>query len=326
MSAPWFIATASVILALLAAPVSTGAQPTARAPRVVILGVTPVNETLAAAFKQGLADLGYSQGRNVVVESRDAGGRPEGLAKIAADLAGLNVDLVLARGAGAVSATKQATRRIPIVAVDLESDPVGMGFVRTLAQPGGNITGIFLDLPELSGKQMQLLKEVVPRVSRVAILGDPVLNAPQFPATEAAARMLAIQPQLLEVRVSADFPRALDAATRGRANAVLLLSSPLVFYHRAEVAGLAVKRGLPAVSMFVEFAEAGGFMAYGPNLVEAFRRAGVYAGRILQGAKPQELPVERPTKFEWVVNLKTAKALGLAIPAGVPARADRIIE
>jgi putative ABC transport system substrate-binding protein len=198
--------------------------------------------------------------------------------------------------------------------------------VRTLAQPGGNITGIFLDLPELSGKQIQLLKAVIPRVSRVAILGDPVLNAPQFPATEAAARALALLPLRLEVRMSADLPRALEAATRSRANAVLLLSSPLMFYHRADIAALAVKRHLPAVSMFLEFAEAGGFMAYGPNLRDAFRRAGVYAGRILQGAKPMELPVERPAKFEWVVNLKTAKALGLAIPPGVPARADRIIE
>jgi putative ABC transport system substrate-binding protein len=198
--------------------------------------------------------------------------------------------------------------------------------VRNLAQPGGNITGVFLDLPELCGKQLQLLKEIIRSISRVAILGDPVLNAPQFQATEVAARALAIQPQLLEVRTSKDFDTALEAASRGRASAVLLLSSPLVFYHRANIGTLAIKRRLPALSIFVEFAEAGGLMAYGPTLREAFRRCGAYVSRILQGAKPGELPVERPTKFELVINLKTAKALGLTLPQSLVSRADRIIE
>src|SRR4030095_8921456 len=188
---------------------------------------------------------------------------------------------LLAGGAGALLAAKQATVRIPIVAVDLESDPVALGFVRNLAQPGGNITGVFLDLPELSGKQLQFLKEVIRPLSRVAIFGDPMLNAPQFQATEAAARAVAIRPQRLEVRRAQEIDTALEAASRGQANAVILLSSPLVFYHRAELGVLAVKRRLPAVSMFVEFAEAGGLMAYGPSLREAFRRAGGFTSRIL---------------------------------------------
>jgi putative ABC transport system substrate-binding protein len=185
---------------------------------------------------------------------------------------------------------------------------------------------VFLDLPELSGKQLQLLKEVIRLITRVAILGDPVLNAPQFQATAGAARALAIEPQLLEVRGSRDFDAALEAAARGRAGAVLLLSSPLVFTGRAEISALAVKRRLPAVSMFVEFAEAGGVMAYGPSLREAFWRSGAYAGRILQGAKPADLPVEQPTTFELVVNLKTARTLGLTIPPSLLQRADQVIE
>ncbi len=311
---------------LLAAPVAAGAQPTARAPRIAVLGVTPSNPTLGEAFKQGLAELGYTDGQNVAVEYRDADGMPERLPQLAVDLVRLNVEIIFARGAGALAAAKQATSRIPIVTVDLESDPLAMGFVRSLAQPGSNITGVFLDLPELSGKQLQLLKETIRSISRVAILGDQVLNRPQFQATEVAARSLAMQPQLLDVRASKDIDTALEAASRGRAGAVLLLSSPLVFRHRAEIGALAIKRRLPAVSMFVEFAEAGGLMAYGPSLREAFRRAGGYAGRILQGAKPAEMPVERPTKFELVINMKTAKALGLAIPQSLLTRADQVVQ
>jgi len=311
---------------LLAAPLAAWAQPRASPPRIAMLGVTAMDPLLNEAFKQGLGEFGYTEGRNVVVEYRHADGRPERLSQLAADLVRLNVDVLFVRGAAALAAAKHATSHIPTVAVDLESDPVAMGFVRNLAQPGGNITGVFLDLPELSGKQLQLLKEVIRPISRVAILGDPVLNAPQFQATAGAAQALAIEPQLLEVRASRDFDTALEAAGRGRAGAVLLLSSPLVFTGRVEISALAIKRRLPAVSMFVEFAEAGGVMAYGPSLREAFWRGGAYAGRILQGAKPGELPVQRPTKFELVINLKTAKALGLTIPPSLLQRADQVIE
>ena len=248
------------------------------------------------------------------------------LSEHAAELARLSVDVILARGPAAVAAAKAVTRTIPVVAVDLESDPVAAGFVRGLAQPGGNITGVFLDLPELSGKQLQLLKETVPRFSRVAVLGDPVLNAPQFRATEVAARALAIQLQSVEVRAQKDFNDALETAKKGQARAVLLLSSPLVFNSRARIAALAVEKRIAAVSMFVEFAEAGGLMAYGPSLRESFRRCGAYAGKILQGAKPGELPIERPERFNLVINLKTAKALGIIIPQTLLLRADQVIE
>ncbi len=237
-----------------------------------------------------------------------------------------NIDVIFARGAGALAATRNATGTIPIVAVDLESDPVAMGFVRNLAQPGGNVTGVFLDLPELSGKQLQLLRDIIPKISRVAVLGDPVLNAPQFRATADAARTLAIEVQRLEVRASTDLGGALETAKRGGAGAVILLSSPLVFAHRTEIGSVAAARHLPAVSMFVEFAEAGGLMVYGPSLREAFRRCGGYVARILQGARPADLPVERPEKFNLVINLKTAKALGLTIPASLLQRADQVIE
>jgi len=318
-------AIASLACACLGGPFVAEAQP-AKVARIVVVGVTPANPTLAESFKQGLGEAGYAEGRNVAIDYRDAGGNPERLPSIAPDLVQPNVDLILARGAGALTTAKQATERIPIVAVDLESDPVAKGFVRTLAQPGGNITGVFLDLPELSGKQLQLLKEIIRSVPRVAIIGDPVLNAPQFRATEAAARALAIEPLLVEVAAIAEFPRAIEAASKGRASAALLLSSPLVFNRRVEIAALARERRLPAIPMFAEFAEAGGLMAYGPSIREAFFRAGIYAGRILNGTKPGVLPVERPTKFEWVINQKTAKVLGLTIPPSVLARAYQIVE
>jgi ABC-type uncharacterized transport system substrate-binding protein len=310
------------------APSSARAQP-ARRPgkaRVAVLGPTPSAESLSKAFKQGLGDLGFVDGQNTAVEFRDGDGRPERLPEIAAELVRSGPDVLFARGGGALSALQRATRTIPIVAVDLESDPVARGFVRNLAQPGGNITGVFLDLPQVSGKQLQILKEVLPATSRVAVLGDPVFNGPQFQATDAAARSLSIQPQRLDVRVSQDLEGAMDAASRAQAHAVLLLSSPLVFFHRAEIGALALKRRLPAVSMFMEFAEAGGLMAYGPSLRESFRRAGGFVGRILQGAKPADMPVERPATFELVVNQKTARALGLTVPASVMSRADRVVE
>jgi putative ABC transport system substrate-binding protein len=177
-----------VTVSLLAAPGGAEAQPAAKTPRVAALGLTPIPPSLAEAFKQGLGEFGYTDGQNIAIEYRDADGKPERLSQLAGDLVRLNVDVILVRGGGALSAAKQATSRIPIVAVDLESDPAAMGFVRNLARPGGNIPGVFLDLPELSGKQLQLLKEIIRPLSRVAVLGDSVLNAPRFDATEVAAR------------------------------------------------------------------------------------------------------------------------------------------
>ncbi len=308
----------------LAGPAIAGAQ--GRTPRVAAVGVTPSDPSLVQAFAEGLRQMGYDDGRNIVVEQRHTGGRPDRLPGLAQDLVRASADVLFARGAGALTALKSATSVIPIVAVDLETDPVAMGFVKNLARPGGNVTGVFLDLPDLSGKQLQLMREVIPTLSRVAVVGDPVLNAPQFAATDAAGRTLAMELQRVELRATTEVETALDTAARGRAGAVLLLSSPLVFGNRERISTGALTRRLPAVSMFVEFAEAGGLMAYGPSLREAFRRAGGYVSRILQGAKPGELPVERPEKFDLVVNAKTARALGLTMPRIVTARADKIIE
>ncbi len=317
---------ASVAGGLVVAPRAARAQSAGKSPRVGAVGVTPSDPALIRAFAEGLGDQGYVDGRNVTIEHRHAGGQPDQLRGVLAELVGSRCDVLFARGAGALTAARNATSSIPIVAVDLESDPVAMGFVHNLARPGGNITGVFLDLPELSGKQLQLLRDIVPTISRVAVLGDPVLNAPQFRATEQAARDLGIRLTRLEVRAPSDLERALEAARRGGNRAVILLSSPLVFVHREEIASMAASRHLPAVSMFVEFAEAGGLMVYGPSLREAFRRCGGYVARILRGARPGDLPIERPEKFDLVINRKTARALGLAIPPALRQRADQVIE
>ena len=313
-----------VALSLFVAPLAALAQPALRIFRIGVLGPAPVVPSNDEAFKQGLAQFGYTDGQNFVIEYRHAEGNR--LSEHAGDLVRLNVDIIYARGPAAVRAARDATRTIPVVAIDFESDPVAAGFARGLAQPGGNITGVFLDLPELSGKQLQLLKEIIPQLSHVAVIGDPILNASQFRATESAARVLAIDIQRQEVKAVNDLSNALDATRKSRARAVMFLSSPLVYSQRVRIGALLVEKRLPAVSMFVELAEAGTLMAYGPSVREASRRCGAYVGRILQGTKPGEMPIERPQTFELAVNLKTAKVLGLTIPPSVLGRADHVIE
>ena len=312
------------LAAILASPIAAKAQQAAKMYRVGVLGPTPVSPSSDEGFRKGLSQLGYTDGQNVVIEYRDGEGTR--LSDLAGDLVRRKVDVIYARGPAAVRAAQGATHAIPVVAIDLESDPVAAGFVRGLAQPGGNITGVFLDLPELGGKQLQLLKEIIPRLSRVAILGDPVLNAPQFEATEAAAQTLGIAVQRQNVMVVKDFDRALDSARKGRATAVLILSSPFVYSQRALIGALVIEKHIPAVSMFSEFVAAGALMSYGPSVPAAAQRCGTYVGRILQGDKPGELPIERPQTFELAVNLKTAKALGLTIPQSVLLRVDQVIQ
>lgn len=308
---------------MLAWPVGAGAQQSVKKLRIGTLGLAAIPPREAQAFNQGIAQFISTE---VVIEHRHAEGRPELFPERAADLVRLNVDVIFARGPGALVAAKNATTTIPIVAVDLESDPVARGFVKTLARPGGNITGVFLDIPELSGKQMELLKEVFPQVARVAILGDPAINAPQFAATEAAARVFAVQSEPIALRVSNDLDNALETARTRRAEAGILLSSPLVFSQVRQIAELAIAKRLPVISLFSEFPRAGGFMAYGPSLPEAFRRCGGYVGKILQGAKPSDLPIERPERFELGINVKTANTLGFTVPSLLLARADEVIE
>ena len=281
---------------------------------------------LLVAFRQGLAEAGYVEGKNLAIEYRFTNFRPELLPEAAGDLVRLNVNVIFAITPEAVAAARNATSNIPVVALDLESDPVAKGYVKNLARPGGNMTGMFLDIPELSGKQLGLLREIVPRLSRIAIFGVPGLNALQFAATETAARTFALEAEILEVRVPDDFERAFEAARAKHVEAGIVLSSPLVFTSSKQIGELALAKRLPLISLFAEFPKAGGFMAYGPNVAELFRRCGDYVGKILHGAKPSDLPIQRPERFDLVINLKTAEALGVTVPPVLLATADEVIE
>jgi ABC-type uncharacterized transport system substrate-binding protein len=304
------------------------AQTAAKTFRIGILGVTPRDQILILydAFRQGLSQLGYEEGRQVTFLDQHAGGVPSRLPAIAAELVRSRPDVIFARGPAAVAAAAQATQTIQIIAVDLESDPIALGYAKTLARPGGNVTGVFLDLPELSAKQLQLIQELIPGLARLALLGDLTGNAAQFRAAERAAQGLGVQIQRVEIRVASDIDAGLEAAQRSRAGAILIFSSPLVFTSGARLAARAREKRLPTVSLFTEFAEVGGLLTYGPSLRESFRRCGGYVGKILSGSKSAELPIERPEKFELVINVKTAKALGLTIPPSLLLRADRVVE
>ena len=312
--------------ALLAAPLAAGAQTAAKKARVGMLGSNPVDPALYEMFKQGLGELGYTEDHLVLIVREDAGDTPTRLPALAADLVGARPDVIFARGPVAVAAAVKASKTIPIVAIDLESDPIALGYARTLAQPGGNVTGVFLDLPEMSAKQLQLFREIVPSLSRVALVGDSTGNAAQLRATERAAAAFGIKVETFEGRTSAELDAALKAARHTGAEAVVIFSSPTVFAHRIRLAALGRETRLATVSLFTEFAEAGGLLTYGPSLRESFRRSGIFVGKVLKGAKPANLPIERPEKFELVINLKTAKALGLTIPPSVLLRADQVIE
>jgi len=281
-----------------------------------------------AAFRRGLAEAGYVEGKNLAIEYRFTNViiRPESMPEFAGDLVQLHMNVIFAAAPEAVVAVRNATTSIPIVGLDLESDPVAKGYVKSLARPGGNITGMFLDIPELSGKQVALLKEVVPRLSRIAIFGIPGLNTPQFAATETAVRALALEAEIMEVRVADDFEGALEAARTRHVEAGILLSSPLVFVSSKQISELAIAKRLPLISLFGEFPKAGGFIAYGPNLDDIFRRCGDYVAKILHGAKPSDLPIQRPERFDLVINLKTAEALGISVPPVLLATADEVIE
>ncbi len=273
--------------------------------------------------------MGYVPGQNFLLEFRgpERPDKYEQHADLAAQLVAAGVDVILASNPSAIEATTKATKTIPIVGVDLESDPVAKGWAATLARPGGNFTGFFLDIPEISGKQLQFLKEIKPVLSRVAVLGDSRVNELQSRATEAAARGAGLTIQAFSVRDIGEVPGAIAEAARQRAGALVVLTSPLVFNNLGRIADAAVKHRLPAICPFAPaFADAGGLIAYGPDITDLFRRAAGYVARILRGAKPGELPVQRPEKFGLVVNLKTARALKLTLPQSLVLRADRVIE
>jgi putative ABC transport system substrate-binding protein len=278
------------------------------------------------AFVQGLREIGYMEGQNIAFEHRSAHNQPELFPQLAVELANLKVDVIFARGTWALAAAKNATRTIPIVGIDLEIDPVEAGLVTSIARPGGNITGLFLDLSELSGKHLQFLKEIMPGTSRVAVVGNPDINTSQIRELERVARSVAMQIRAVDVKNASDLDGAFDTAKNWHADALIVLSNPLSSSYRARIGDLAAKAGLPTIYLYRAHVDAGGLISYGPDLPDMFRRCGGYVGRLLGGAKPADLPIERPARFELVVNLKTAKALGITIPEIVLVRADAVIE
>jgi len=304
------------------------AQPPTKIPRIGYLTVASLSANVARveAFRQGLRELGYVEGENIVIEWRSGEGQLKRENELVAEALRFKVDIIVTSGPTMTRAAKQATATIPIV-MTFDSDPVGSGFIASLARPGGNITGLSALSPELSGKQLELLKEIVPKLSRVAILGNSSepANPKSLKEIELAAESLAVHIQPLDVLGPTDIETAFRAATKARADALVVLPSPVLTDQRARVANLALKSRLPAIYFRQEFVEAGGLVSYGTSFTDLSRRAATYVDKILKGAKPAELPVEQPKKFEFVINLKTAKQIGLTIPPNVLARADRVI-
>ncbi len=307
------------------------AQPPQKVPRVGYL--TPGSPSDLArqrrfeAFRQGLRELGYVEDQNIAIESRRAEGKYDRYSALADDLVRLKVDVIVAVGGRATQDAQQATRTIPIV-MSVVIDPVGSGLVASLARPGGNVTGLTIMASDLVGKQLELLKEVVPKVSRVALLWNPANpgSAPQLRQAEAAARALGVRLQPLEARDPKEIDSAFAAMTRERAGALLILPDAIFGNQRRQIAELAAKRRLPSLLGVGEYAEAGGLMTYSANNLDLERRAATFVDKILKGAKPADLPIEQPSKFELIINLKTAKALGLTIPQSLLLRADEVIQ
>jgi putative ABC transport system substrate-binding protein len=302
-------------------------QPT-KIPRIGYLSATSLSAIAGRteAFRQGLRELGLLEGKNIVIEWRSSEGKADRLPGLAAELVRLKVDIIVSGGPTATRSAKEATSTIPIV-MAFDNDPVGSGFVASLARPGGNITGLSTLAPEISGKQLELLKEIVPRLSRVGVLGTSTNpgNAQVLKEMELAAGAYGVQLQYLDVRDPKDIETAFRAASKGRADAVVALASAFLISRQAQIAELAIKSRLPAIYERREYVEVGGLMAYGVSINDLDRRAATYVDKILKGTKPADLPVEQPKKFEFIINLKAAKQIGLTIPPNVLARADRVI-
>jgi putative ABC transport system substrate-binding protein len=318
-----------IIALMLCAALPAEAQQPAKIPRIgFLIGSSPsANAARIEAFRQGLRELGYLEGKNIVIEFRSAEGKFDRLPDLAAEMVRLKVDVIVTTGPIINRPAKEATSTIPIV-MGFDNDPVGNGFVASLARPGGNMTGLSNLAPEITGKQLELLKEIVPKLSRVAVLGNSKEPANPQLLTEAeiAAGTFRMKLQYVDIPSPKDIETAFRAATNGRSEAVLMLGAFIFNPHRAQIAGLAAGNRLPAIYNAVEWVEAGGLMSYGTSFPDLFRRAATYVDKILKGAKPAELPVEQPTKFELVINLKTAKQIGLTIPPNVLARADKVIK
>jgi ABC-type uncharacterized transport system substrate-binding protein len=317
------------VVVMLAVSVIANAQQPTKDPRIGYLtgASLSANSARHEAFRQGLRELGYVEGKNVVIEWRYAEGKFDRLPALVAELVRLKVDVIVTSGPQATRPAKEATNTIPIVMAQ-DSDPVGSGFVASLARPGGNITGLATLAPGLSGKQLELLKEIVPKLSRVAVVGDSNEpgNAQALQEVELAAETFKVQLQYLDVLNLKDIEHSFQSASKQRAGAVLVLNSPNLSSHRTEVVNLVAKNRLPAMYFRSDFVEDGGLMSYATNLIDLSRRAATYVDKILKGTKPADLPVEQPKKFELIINLKTAKQIGLTIPPNVLARADRVIK
>jgi ABC-type uncharacterized transport system substrate-binding protein len=318
-----------LILGLLIGPVLVEAQTPPKVYRIGMLEVVPATSNTANldSFRQGLRELGYVEAQNFVIEYRSADGRAGRFPGLASELVRLNVDVIVTRGTPAALAAKQATATIPVVMAS-SGDPVRSGIVASLAQPGANVTSLSALATDVQGKLLELLREMVPQVARVAFLfnmSNPVLQA-QWKEAERTARSMGLRSQLLDVRIIHDLEPALDAAAKQRADAVIIGIDAVTQVHREQIIGALAKRRLPAISREREFVDAGGLMPYGIHYADSYRRAATYVDKILRGAKPGALPVEQATKLELVVNLKTAKTLGLTIPPSVLVRADQVIE
>jgi putative ABC transport system substrate-binding protein len=303
-------------------------EPTKVARIGYLVGPSTAGSARYEAFRQGLRELGHLEGKNIVIEWRSSEGDRDRQRALVAELMRLKVDVIVAVGGGDVRIAKEATATIPIVMVQ-GGDPVGSGFVSSLARPGGNITGLAILRPELSGKRLELLKEVVPRLSRVVLFGSSASpeHAQVLKEAELAAAALGVKLQSLDIRSAKDFDPSFQTALKGRAEAVLVrVRGPILSPHRKEFAELAVKHRLPVIYEGAEEVEAGGLMSYGVNFSDLYRRAAIYVDKILKGAKPADLPVEQPTKFEFIINLKAAKQIGLTIPQWTLTKADKVIK
>ena len=308
---------------------AAGAEQAGRFARIGTLGAAGGSSNPSRrwnAFRDGIRELGYVEGKNIAIESRSATGQLNRLTELGAELVRLQVAVIVTGGASATQGAKRATSTIPIVMAQ-DNDPVGSGFVSSLAKPGGNITGLANQSSEMNGKRLELLKEAVPKLSRLLVLGNATNpgNALALKDTKHAAAALGVQVQYRDVQDHTDIENTFHTASRN-VDAVIWLNNPLLLLRRSQIADLVVKTRLPAIYDESEYTEAGGFMSYGREVLDLFRRAAKYVDKILKGAKPAELPVEQPTKFELVINLKTAKQIGLTIPPNVLARADRVIK
>jgi len=318
----WFV----LIIAVLGGAAIAEAQQPKKIPRIGVLFIGGRNQPHLEAFKQGLRERGYTEGKNIVLEYRYAEGKEDRLPELAAELVRLKVDVIVVTADVSAQAAQQVTKTIPIVVTT--GDPVTWGLAASLAKPGGNVTGLSVLLADLSGKRVEILRETFPKLTRLATLWNPTerVATPVFKETSAAAQALSLQLHSFEVQTPQDIEKAFVEMPKVRPNALLVILSPLVTLHSKRIVELALKQHLPGMYPTRQFAEEGGLMAYGPLIGDLYRRAATYVDKILKGAKPADLPVEQPMTFEFIVNLKAAKQIGVTIPPNVLARADRVIK